>query len=209
MFFMWNAIVQGIEEDEKQHKLVCQDFQEGVLFKKGAARVVLTKNSIEEIIEIRPSDNFRQLQKLKRVLKIAHNDLGSSSSLSSINNKTTYLYLYKKRIVGMVVAEVISKAYVLEKSYPMRCSDEKQKAMVGIHQIWVHRNHRRKGVASELIDIIRTKFIYGLWIPPNMLAFSSPTQLGNAFARSYIRKNNGEKNDDNTVVLVYDCLYPT
>mmetsp|Transcript_10085 Transcript_10085/g.14805 ORF Transcript_10085/g.14805 Transcript_10085/m.14805 type:complete len:334 (-) Transcript_10085:30-1031(-) len=192
--------VHGLSEDDRQHKRVCQDFQKGVQFQAKNARIVeKTKNG--DIVEIRPSDCYELRQKLKRVLKIVQNDLGFVNSLELANEKTGYLFVRGKRVVGMALAEVTSKAFVLESN--MDRSNEARKAMVGIHQIWVHHKCRRMGIATQLVDSIRTKFIFGLVVPSQMLAFSSPTELGASFARKYIRESTDV---ENAKVLVYDCV---
>lgn len=133
-------------------------------------------------------------------MKIVQNDLGFATLSNSINEKTGYLFVRGKRVVGMVLAEVTTTAFVLTST--MDRSNESRKAMVGIHQIWVHRTCRRMSIATQLVDAVRTKFIFGLVVPTRMVAFSSPTELGAAFARNYIRENT---NEEDVNVLVYDC----
>jgi len=70
------------------------------------------------------------------------------------------------------------------------------KAMMGVHQIWCHRLHRRKGIARTLVDMARDKLVYGMTVPFDLVAFSSPTVDGAAFARRY---------SETERPLVYDC----
>ena len=100
----------------------------------------------------------------------------------------------------MATAEVIQRAFVLQNS--LERSLEPQKAMIGVHQLWVHAKFRKQGVATRLIDAVRAKFVFGLTVPKEMLAFSSPTEAGCRFARNYVCRNSSKGTRD---ILVYDC----
>ena len=111
----------------------------------------------------------------------------------------TYLYIVQRRVVGLATAEHISHAFTLLDNNSER-SQEKQKAMLGVHQIWVHSRFRRQGIATRLVDAMREKMVYGCVIPRNKIAFSSPTLAGASFARRYTNSLDPSQN-----VLVYDC----
>jgi hypothetical protein len=129
---------------------------------------------------------------------------------ASLGGKTVYIYIENKRVVGFCSVEVISKAFQLHPNEDMtnkqgivrnnqfvaNRSTKSSKAMMGIHQLWCHRSHRKKGIATMLIDTARSKLVYGMTVPLNMVAFSSPTSDGAMFARQYT---------DTQMPLVYDC----
>lgn len=123
--------------------------------------------------------------------------------------KTAYLYIENKRVLGFCTVEPISKAFHLHPTDNESKTDdndnhestssrsmESSKAMIGVHQLWCHRSHRKRQIATMLVDTARSKFVYGLNVPLNMVAFSSPTSDGARFARTY---GNTDK------PLVYDC----
>jgi N-acetyltransferase len=138
-------------------------------------------------------------QKVKRVKTIVESDLGYNSS-DDCKQRTTYLFVGHKRVIGMATAETIPKGFPLETL--LERSTEGKKAMVGIHQLWVHAEHRKQGIATRLVDSVRSRFVFGLVVPVDMLAFSSPTEAGSRFARQYVASNS---DDENSPVLVYDC----
>lgn len=37
----------------------------------------------------------------------------------------------------------------------IRCSKISKKALCGINRIWVHKNERRKGIATKMMDTLR------------------------------------------------------
>jgi len=191
--------VHGLSEDSLQHERICQDYRRGVLFQPPWPRVV-GKYGCDIVVEVRPSDSYASQEKVMRVRTIVDNDLGFNCTASS-EQRSAFLYIREKRVVGLATAEVLSKAYVLESA--RQRSRTASKAMVGIHQLWVHSDMRKQGVATRLVDTIRYKFVFGLTVPASLLAFSSPTEAGACFARKYARANVGSTSCQ---VLVYDCV---
>jgi len=135
------------------------------------------------------------------------------AAAATASSLTTYLYVNKKRVIGLVSAEAIQKAYRLESSYER--STEARRAVLGIHQIWVHSKFRGRGVATQLLDAVRDKMVFNFAVPCRLLAFSSPTEAGIAFARSYVSTASlsestpvispGRQYQQQDDVLVYDC----
>lgn len=66
------------------------------------------------------------------------------------------------------------------------CGTEPQPAICGINRIWVSSHHRRRKIASRLLDAIRDRFIYACKLELSDLAFSQPTGDGKALARQYL-----------------------
>ena len=122
----------------------------------------------------------------------------------SLNGLTSYLYVSNKRIVGLLMVKRIQRAYqvVLPKgtagtngretndesstSFSISRSLKPSRALLGIHQIWVHTSHRNKGIASKLVTAARDHLIFGMMVPLELVAFSSPTMEGLKFAKSYL-----------------------
>lgn len=137
---------------------------------------------------------------MKRVRVVVDKELGYNASDDS-KQRTTYFFVGNKRVLGMASAEIISKAFVLKTS--LERSTKEQKVMVGIHQLWVHAKHRKQRIATRLVDSIRSRFVFGLVVPADLLAFSSPTEAGSRFAMEYVSSNS---DDENAPVLVFDCM---
>ncbi|KAJ1924177.1 hypothetical protein IWQ60_005378 [Tieghemiomyces parasiticus] len=77
-------------------------------------------------------------------------------------------------------------------------SDHPVPSSCGISRVWVSPNFRRQGAASHMLEAVRLNFIYGLNIPPGHIAFSQPTALGAALARSFTKR-------DHFLVYVETC----
>jgi len=58
-------------------------------------------------------------------------------------------------------------------------------AQCGIHRIWVHEQQRRQGIATRLMDAVRSNFLYGTLIRKDQCAFTQPTSSGKQFFASY------------------------
>jgi GNAT superfamily N-acetyltransferase len=63
--------------------------------------------------------------------------------------------------------------------------DVVKSALMSVDRIWVGEKHRRKGLATALINHARNVLIPGLEIRRSQVAFSWPTTLGRALATRY------------------------
>ena len=68
--------------------------------------------------------------------------------------------------------------------------DEPRRAVLGVRQVWVNARHRRKGIASDMLDAARASAVYSYVVPKSQLAFSQPTPSGRALAESYFKARN-------------------
>ncbi len=75
-------------------------------------------------------------------------------------------------------------------------SKEPTKAIMGVHQLWCHKDYRHQSIASRLVDAARSKMVYGMLVPHRLVAFSSPTAAGARFATKYSSPDSP---------LVYEC----
>lgn len=58
-------------------------------------------------------------------------------------------------------------------------------ATLGVKQVWVSKNSRRKGIARLMLEVARARFYYGFVVPRAKVAFSQLSNAGYSFARSY------------------------
>jgi N-acetyltransferase len=217
--------VHGLDEDDIQHDKICKDYQEGVthLGWKNERVVVSFGGTDDRILEVRSDDPLLHRTKVVEVQAIVNKELGfarrqnddidntasfgSGGGIAGDVDTTCYLYISKKRVVGLMMVKRIQRAYELlppgnkELSH---CNDNKKRngkdnlslsisrslkpsrALLGIHQIWVHKHHRHCGIASKLVSAARDYLIFGMSVPIELIAFSSPTEEGLRFAKSYV-----------------------
>lgn len=101
------------------------------------------------------------------------------------------MYIKGKVIAGCLVAEQRSVAHrklemdgldlCTEETYPVRC---------GVSRIWVSHNYRRSGIGTILMDCLKANFVFGYVLTNDDIAFSSPTEMGNNFAKKYFKTSN-------------------
>jgi len=197
--------VHGLDEDDAQHAKICEDYKQGVacLGWKNE-RMVGTFGKDDRIVEVRSDDAQQHVAKVLEVKAIVDKELGfanrlngDSSSSSHLDNMTCYMYISKKRVVGLLLVKRIQRGYEFlpskqsdksnnDNSSSISRSLKPSKALLGIHQIWVHKSHRHRGIASHLVTAARDHLIFGMVVPVELIAFSSPTEEGLKFAQSYV-----------------------
>ena len=142
-------------------------------------------------------DSKQLISKAIQVLEYVDTQLGINSNENQTKFKdSAKVYLFysytAKKIVGVCLAEPIDKAYKIEylntetKSFTLNESSC-QKVLCGINRIWVASNMRRQRVASRLLDCVRINFLYFRSLNLNDLAFSDPTEFGQALAKNYLQ----------------------
>lgn len=196
--------VHGLDEDDAQHAKICKEYKEGVtcLGWKNE-RQVGTLGKDDRILEVRPEDAQQHRNKVLEVKTIVDKELGFArrnidDPSSAEDEMTCYMCISKKRVVGLVMVKRVQRAYELLPSEEgdgannnggtssISRSLKPSKALLGVHQIWVHRLHRHRGIASKLVTAARDHLIFGMVVPLELVAFSSPTDEGLRFAKSYV-----------------------
>lgn len=124
------------------------------------------------------------LKKLDFFLQFVSIQLGAEAlEFNEMRGKHTLVFAIDSRnneIAACVLFEPIKRAYLTRKG----CSEanieiepEERAAIWGVSRIWTGEKHRKQGLASLLLDLKTTK--------RSEIAFSQPTPLGFAFAKSY------------------------
>jgi len=201
--------VHGMAEDDAQHAKICKEYKEGVTcFGWKNERRVATYERDDRILEVRPEDAPQHRKKIAEVKTIVDAELGFArrsheEAESAVPHMTSYIYISKKRVVGLLMVKRIRRAYELllskegirdkqnvnaddNNASSISRSLEPSKALLGIHQIWVHNSQRARGIASKLVTAARDHAIFGMMIPLELVAFSSPTDEGLRFAKRYL-----------------------
>ncbi|KAK5947956.1 hypothetical protein OHC33_010997 [Knufia fluminis] len=76
-------------------------------------------------------------------------------------------------------------------SADLQLENDLTNVVVGVSRIWTSRTFRKKGIANNLLDCVMTQFIYGLDIEKEEVAFSQPTDMGAALAKSWYGAETG------------------
>ncbi|KAI8356372.1 ESCO1/2 acetyl-transferase-domain-containing protein, partial [Mortierella sp. GBAus27b] len=124
---------------------------------------------------------------VKEVLQLVNKELGSVDfDPEQLDSCKVFLYISgRKKVIGCAIAERIKQGFCI---IPSATTDANaiDGTICGINRIWVSSHHRRRKIASRLLDAIRDRFIYACKLELSDLAFSQPTGDGKALARQYL-----------------------
>ncbi|KAJ1964478.1 hypothetical protein GGI12_001398 [Dipsacomyces acuminosporus] len=145
----------------------------------------------------------REIQRSLDILNIANEHLGAVKlGLADLEKRQRKVLLYispKEQVEGCILAEMARNAQrvVSTRGAPegtasaganVECSEELCPALCGISRIWVAPHARRHGIASQMIQAVRKRFIYGCEIDLASIAFTQPTSDGRAFAEHIFKR---------------------
>ncbi|XP_068136213.1 N-acetyltransferase ESCO2 isoform X2 [Hyperolius riggenbachi] len=192
-------------EDEAQHIQYHQRLLESIRYVGWKKERVVAEFWDGRILMICPDDPKYAVKKTEEVRELVDTELGFQQTSLHFPSKTkTFLFVSNdKKIVGCLIAEPIKQAFrvipepavesasqnqdALERHRAWRCSSDPEPALCGISRIWVFALMRRKGIASRLVDAVRSSFIFGSHLTTDEMAFSDPTPDGKLFASTYCR----------------------
>lgn len=151
-----------------------------------------------EVIVINPEESKKMKEKFNEIMDIINENLGNTQF--EIKGKT-FLFLQKKKILGILVAEQIKNAFRIDyqggndtqtiaENMDEYDENKKEKAVLGVNRIFVFEKFRGKNIATKLLDSARDHLIYGYKIPKEYVAFSQPTTDGKIFAMKYCKQYN-------------------
>ncbi|TDH00668.1 hypothetical protein EPR50_G00190700 [Perca flavescens] len=190
-------------EDHFQHNQFHQRFLESIKFVGWKKERVVAEFWDGKILLVMPDDPKYAIKKAEDVRRVADNELGFQQvTLSRPTQAKTYLFINTDRmVVGCLVAEPIRQAYrvleqpdrhkdmtkddFMERHRAWCCSTVPEQAVCGISRIWVFSLARRQGIATRMLDTVRSTFTYGSHLTKEEIAFSDPTPDGKLFATKY------------------------
>ena len=163
------------------------------------------------IVIVSPSDPKRHWDKVHSVLTVVDTLLGTRASavddledaqvLRRPQQTKAFMFVAEGRVVGLVIAEVVNQSLdrvslsvLKDKDTGLRVLDDnvakaaKAKVAAGVAKVWVSPEFQRKGIATRLVDAMRTHFLPIKALTKDEFAFSHTTPNGSDFAASYLNK---------------------
>ncbi|CAL8314551.1 unnamed protein product [Lota lota] len=202
-------------DDHFQHTQFHQRFLDSIKFVGWKKERVVAEFWDGKIVLVMPDDPKYALKKAEEVRRVADSELGFQQvALNCPTKAKTYLFINNERmVVGCLIAQNIRQAYrvlalpeapkdmtqedFMEHHRAWCCSTSPENALCGVSRIWVFSLARRKGIATRMLDTVRSTFIYGSPLTKEEIAFSDPTPDGKQFATQYC---------DTPTFLVYNFL---
>ncbi|XP_037306169.1 N-acetyltransferase ESCO2 [Pungitius pungitius] len=190
-------------EDHFQHTQFHQRFLDSIKFVGWKKERVVAEFWDGKILLVMPDDPKYAIKKAEDVRCVADSELGFQQvTLSRPTQAKTYLFINTERmVVGCLVAESIRQAHrvlgqpdqpkdmtkddFMERHRAWCCDTVPEQALCGISRIWVFSLARRQGIATRMLDTVRSTFMYGSHLTKEEIAFSDPTPDGKLFATKY------------------------
>lgn len=95
------------------------------------------------------------------------------------------LFLEPHGVKAMQASETVSASKFFSGIVVAQDVHALRRSRCAVKLIWTSKYHRRKGVASKLLDCARSQVTPGQIIPREGIAFSQPTQEGCTLIRKY------------------------
>uniref|UniRef100_H2YK49 N-acetyltransferase domain-containing protein n=1 Tax=Ciona savignyi TaxID=51511 RepID=H2YK49_CIOSA len=185
--------------DQEQHQIHHASFLDILRFPGWKKERVVASFMDGRIIKILPSDPKYVTNKVEEIEKLIDNELGFNRNRHS--TRITFLHISdEQQVIGCLVSEPITQAFPLLPSMTssmMSCSLQSVPVTCGVGRIWCHASHRKRGVATRLMDALRCSFVLGAQLDRNQIAFSDPTVSGKEFAMKYFGTDQ---------FLTYNCM---
>ena len=147
---------------------------------------------------------------------LSEKGIGMGGGRGECDRFKVYLYIRGTKCVGACLAERIQEAFAVvdqedaprqkdtgpaaipvpvpgdsQQGSSISISRTSSPAMLGISRIWTSKLERKKGIASNLLDVARGDFLYGMRIEKEMVAFSQPTASGGELAKGWFARRAG------------------
>ena len=163
-----------LSEDEISHKRFHDRYINGVYAPRVSKKEMIVESG-HNIIFVSQNSNKKSIELVNKSITRAECDLGTAPPLPE--KWKCYLAYESSSIIGFCVIENTVDAF-LEKD-----PNRKVSCPIGVLRFWVSPKHRRKGIATIMVDAARHNEKNE--IPKCMVAFSDPTVQGMLFAKKY------------------------
>ena len=185
----------NLPHDQEQHAAYHKRFLDSVKFNGWKNERVVASFTNGRILKILPSDPKYAVKKVNEICSVIDADLGFENHINFSTSTSKIIYLFitdSRQVAGCVVAEPISHAFRLltsasENHAVSTCARFSEPAACGVSRIWTYYPYRRRGIATRLVDALRSTFVLGAFVQINQIAFSDPTADGIKFASHYCK----------------------
>ena len=165
-------------------------------FKRERVLTVHTSLPAGRISLILPNDPANHWKRAIEAVEVCNLEIGWAEDVgraiatrpvtSNGDSRQVYLYIFEKKIIGVLLAEEIDSAYRLKPQTNeithMQREESKERAVCGISRLWVSEVYRGLGIGSRLVDALRQFFCdpsgNGRFLEKDSVALTAPTEAG-------------------------------
>jgi len=185
--------------DKDNHRIYHAKAVEATLFPKQLPRseVQVVESSLRtghRIISINSSLSSRSrfYQKFIAYRQFIDEDLGSNVDYTSLKpGQKAFIFLNKNEVAcGFILCSLMQNDNNSIRKIQTGEIITSRGFFVGVQVIWTYAPYRRKGIANQLLEIMRNKMIDDHYVSIDELAFSDTTEEGNLFATRYCQTDN-------------------
>ncbi|XP_037085114.1 N-acetyltransferase ESCO2-like [Pollicipes pollicipes] len=137
------------------------------------------------VVMVTPRDAAHAWRKVDSVLRLVDAELGFVGvGVRNKEQSKVFFYVVERQIVGCLVAEPVTQGFAVlprDDSTAVRCDTAARPCVAGVSRVWVHRDYRRRRLATRLLEAMRNHFALTPLGWPDV-AFSDPTPDGLQFA---------------------------
>uniref|UniRef100_A0A060T7B9 N-acetyltransferase ECO1 n=1 Tax=Blastobotrys adeninivorans TaxID=409370 RepID=A0A060T7B9_BLAAD len=156
--------------------------------------------SNNKIVRIDASSSLAERRAAEDLLCLVNTELNAPPANEAWKNPSNqgamFVYIEKKRAVGMILVERASKGRPMNIDNAELTESEALPIIMGISRIYTSHKYRRQGIATKLLNECLSRFVYGLKVEKEKVAWSQPSAAGSKLAASWGLRPDG-------TVLVY------
>jgi N-acetyltransferase len=181
-------------------------------------RVFDVSSSNDYIVKVDSTSKPTEKRLVEELMTFVNTELSAPEENDSWKNEhekgAAFVYIRDKRAIGVVVVERVNIGSWMIVHSGELLSNDQQKLVMGISRIYTARKYRRQKIATTLLEVARTQFVYGLIVDKSLVGWSQPSTTGGKVASKWAGRVI-EENKENTnlelrlKILTYfekDCL---
>ncbi|KAF2071950.1 hypothetical protein CYY_006725 [Polysphondylium violaceum] len=196
----------GTKEDEQVHKAFCKNIQSQKVFIKNWSNFkVINRFSNDDVIIMVSIDQDTSISsKLKAIKNMVDLDLGyynnnngneSKKKQEQVEEQDEKIFLYldcNSKVLGVLICDrYVEKGYRIESASPViQCTNTPTSVRCGVSRIWCLPSKRKNGIATKLMESMRTNAFYGYQLKMNEIAVTQPTSSGLSFFSKFFNTSN-------------------
>jgi N-acetyltransferase len=176
------------EQDSRLHKRFHVRAYEGLEWNANYGKTIQTFPDGGAIVQVDAVSRNAEKKAVEDLLELVNRELNAPAANEAWKNEVgqgaAYIYVVKKRAVGLLLVERVSKGRWLDTASGelLENAEQVDTVLMGISRIYTTKNHRRNRVATKLLNACTNHFIYGIRVEKTQIAWSQPSTLGTKLA---------------------------
>lgn len=194
------SYLKNVKTDIKMHQKYHQKCLNGRDWNQSWGSRLVNLNQNEYICCVNPK-NLPETKAALELLEIVNRDLNAPDDnqfwLKGEDHGKVFVWIWENKAVAVVSVERIKYGKWFSVDDGKIVSALNVELLAGINRIYVCKNHRRHGIALQLLEAVQEFLIYGMFIPRIKIGWSQPSFSGGKLAKTF----NGVKHKSGKVLI--------